>query len=236
MNRPAQPQAFQRRDILNEAQRARARGRFQRAVQLYEYVLAVDPDDLEAAARLAPLLALLGRNFEAWRRFRCVGKQLLAQRRTEWALAVFRDATRCLPQEFEAWRITAEIERKLGRPEAAYETLLDGRTRFRTMLQRDQAVALLELALEIDPWAPDVLMDLAQLYARGGQEERAIAVLEGLARRSDGAWPRRVRAAQWRITWSPQHAWLWLNAAIPILGHATGRTAAALLETPTGRG
>jgi tetratricopeptide (TPR) repeat protein len=203
---------FDRKQLLSEAQRARARGRIKRAIGLYQYTLASEPDSVEIATRLAPLLAFDGRSFEAWRHFRNAGRALLRQGRREWALAIFRDATRCLPQEFEAWRISAELERKLGRRELAFETLLEGRNQFRLALQRDQAIALLELAREVEPWDVDVVVDLSQLLARTGQVTRALDLLEELALHSEADDKRRVRTAQWRITWSPHHAWLALSA------------------------
>jgi tetratricopeptide (TPR) repeat protein len=208
------PQSDRRR-ILNEAQRARARRRFRRAIALYQEALAAEPDNYEIVSRLAPLLAFDGRHFEAWRYFRAAGQALLRDKHPEWALALFREASHCLPHEFDAWRVSSEIERKLGRVDLAYETLLTGRNHFRSPIHRDQAVALLELARRIEPWDPVVVIDLAGLLARTDRVDRALALLERYADRCARCDLAKVRAAQWRITWSPHHAWQWLSALLP---------------------
>jgi thioredoxin-like negative regulator of GroEL len=202
----------ERRLLVAQAQRARRAGRRRRAIALYQRGLALEPDDIEVALALAPLLAWEGRHFEAWSLFRQAGKALLRGGRLEWCLAVFKDATRCLPFEFEAWRICAELEQKLRRPEDARETLLEGRQHFRSPALRGQAVALLKLARSLDPWHPDIVIDLAQLTAQNEQEEDALDLLRHLALRCSARDIRRVRAAQLRMTWSVRFAVLWWNA------------------------
>lgn len=213
----ADESGYDRKRLMLEAQRARARGRHRRAIVLYQYAQSREPGCAEIAARLAPILAYEGRHYEAWRQFRAAGKILLRQGRVEWALSIFHEATRCMPQECEAWRVSAELERKLGRDEQALQTLIEGRSHFRSALRRDQAIALLEQAREIEPWHPDVTVDLAGLLSQTGQGARALEILEELAQQSDESLATRARAAQFRITWSPQHAWLWLTSAVPRL-------------------
>ena len=101
---------------------------------------------------------------------------------------------------------------KLGREDAAFETLLDGRTHFRHPRSRAQAVALLARARAIEPWDPEIVLDLAKLYARGDQTEAALDLLAAVAQRVHGPTLRRVRAQQWRITLSMRYALLWCRA------------------------
>ncbi len=200
--------------ILAEAQRAKLRARNARAITLYQYAQSLASDSAEIASRLAPLLALEGRHFEAWRQFQRAGRVLLRQNRTEWALSVFYEATRMLPMECEAWRVCAAIERSLGRMDHALETLLEGRRQFRSALNRDQAISLLELARRIEPWEPDIVIDLACLLSQTGQVDRGLLMLEELIGRCPDEQLSRARAAQLRITWSPCHIWLWLETCV----------------------
>lgn len=202
----------EKRLLVAQAQRARRGGRRRRAIALYQRALALEPDDLEVALALAPLLAWEGRHFESWSLFRHAGKSLLRSGRLEWCLSVFKDATRCLPFEFEAWRICAELEQKLRRPEDARETLLEGRQHFRSPALRGQAVALLKLARELDPWHPEIVIDLAQLTGQNEQEDDALDLLRHLALRCGARDVRRIRAAQLRMTWSVRFALLWWTA------------------------
>jgi Flp pilus assembly protein TadD len=140
-----------------------------------------------------------------------VGRRLLREGHHTRSLAVFREATRCLPFEFEAWRIAAEIERKLGREEDAQLTLLEARRQFRSRFESAQAIALLELVRELDPWDHEVVMDLARLYAQSDQIGRALRLLDSLAVHSEGRELRLVRWQQWQISHSFAHWRGWLR-------------------------
>ena len=47
-------------------------------------------------------------------------------RKTRRALSIFYQATRMLPTQSDAWRMSAFLEKKLGRPGHALDTLLEG--------------------------------------------------------------------------------------------------------------
>lgn len=199
---------------LAEAHRAKLQGRYGRAVALYEFAQTLTRDHSMIACRLAPLLAHEGRHFESWRQFQRAGRALMRQDHPEWALSIYREATRMLPLEFDAWRICASIERRLGRLDQALETLLEGRRRFRSALHRDQAIALLGLARKLDPWDPDIVIDLAAQLNQAGQIKRARQLLEELIERSPEPDLSRVLAARSRMTWSPGHVWRWLESFV----------------------
>jgi thioredoxin-like negative regulator of GroEL len=106
----------------------------------------------------------------------------------------------------------AELEVRLGRDEAAFETLLDGRMCFAGTGERAEAIGLLLRAREIEPWDIDVALDLARLYSRTDRAGAALELLAPLAARVQGRGLRRVRALQWRITLSFRFAARWLQA------------------------
>jgi tetratricopeptide (TPR) repeat protein len=205
---------MERRRLLDEANRTRAAGRRSRAIAIYRQILGEDPEDMEIAFKLAELLAAEGQSFESWNLFRAVGKALLGARRHAQCLATFREATRCLPFEFDAWRITAELEIKLGREEDAQLTLLEGRRQFKSRFDRAQAIELLRMARKIEPWDHDVVMDLARLYSQTDQARQALVLLERLAVHSEGRPLRGVRWLQWQISHSFHHLRLWLKVVM----------------------
>jgi tetratricopeptide (TPR) repeat protein len=202
-----------RRRLLAEANKSRARGRNRRAIHIYRQLLAEDAQDVEVQVKLAGLLAGEGERFESWNIYRSAGKLLLADRRHEQCLVTFKEAARALPYEFEAWRITAELEQKLGREEEAYQTLLEGRRQFRTRFDSAQAIELLRLARQIEPWDHDVVLDLARQYAQSDQSARALRLLDTQAVHSEGHDLRAVRWAQWQISHSFHYLRLWLRGA-----------------------
>lgn len=205
---------YDRTRILAAADRARARGSRRKAIALFRRVLAVEARDAELHWKLAPLLAHSGQHFDAWQSFRIAARDLIRQKRAEQALACYREATRCLPLQVEAWQETARLESELGRGRDALDTWLAARRAFKRRRHRAQAIAMLRAAREIEPWNPDVVCDLARLLARTDQSPEALALLEELAGGCDGRELRRVRGVQWCIARTVSHTWLWLQAAV----------------------
>jgi tetratricopeptide (TPR) repeat protein len=201
-----------RRRLLAEANQARNRRQDRRAIALYRAILLEDPRNVDVALRVAPLLASRGEAFEAWQLFRMAATELNRARRYDACLAALRDACRCVPHEYDAWRLRAELEQKLGREQDAYDTLLEGGKRFDRPHSATQAIALLTRARTIEPWDPEVALDLARLYARTGMTESALTLLASLAPRVTGRALRRARGLQWRITLSFYHGWRWVQA------------------------
>ena len=198
-------------ELLAEAHRARNRGRERRAIALYKRVLLEDPNNADVALRVAPMLARRGHSFEAWQIYRAAARNLARAKRWSECLAVYREACGFVPWEFEAWRLCAELQLKMGRDSAAFETLIDGRNQFRDPHSRAQAIALLSRARAIEAWDPHVVLDLARLYSRTDQIDASLELLSCLALRVRGTWLRRVRGLQWRITLSPRYGFLWLQ-------------------------
>jgi len=205
---------YDRKQLITKAHRARNRGRVRQAISLYRRILIEEPRNTEVAIQAAPLLAYHGASFEAWQLFRTAAAELLRSRRAEAGLGVLVEACRCVPHEYEAWLRRARLELKLGREETAYQTLLEGRQHFRTSQTRAQAIALLTRARAIEPWDPEVCIDLARLYMGTEQVEVALELLASLADRVRGLELRRVRALQWRITFSFRDGWRWLCALL----------------------
>ena len=195
--------------LLTEAHRARNKGRDRVAIRLYRRILVENPQNLEVALRVAPMLAWAGESFEAWQLYRRVALEYARARKYTECLAVYRDACRFVPFEFEAWRLCAELQIKLNRPDGAFETLVDGRMNFGGPNSRAQAIALLTRAREIEPWDDHLLLDLAKLYADNDQADLALELLSTLACRVSGSMLRSVRLLQLRLTFSLRYLFLW---------------------------
>jgi tetratricopeptide (TPR) repeat protein len=201
-----------RKRLLAEANRELQDGDVRAALALYRRVLLEEPRNAAVALRAAPLLARIGSDFESWQLFRMASQELMRARRREECLAALKEACRCVPHEFEAWRLRSELELKLGREDAAFETLLEGRRAFRQPQGRAQAIALLERARQIEPWDVEVGLDLARLYAKTDQRHAALELLELLALRAEAHELRRVAARRVLITWALRDFWAWIRA------------------------
>jgi tetratricopeptide (TPR) repeat protein len=197
--RPVRGREFQ---LLTEAHRARKRGRNRAAIRLYKRILIENPQNVDVALRVAPMLAMGGEGFEAWQLYRRAALDYARQKQFAECLSVYREACRFVPFEFDAWRLCAELQLKMNRPEGAFETLVDGRMHFGGPNTRAQAIALLARARTIEPWDDDLLLDLARLYSQNDQSDVALELLGTLACRVEGRALRQVRYLQWRLTYS----------------------------------
>lgn len=214
---------YDRKWLLAEAEKARVRGRRQRAISFYRRILAAEPHDPNLHARVAPLLATTGKRFDAWQSYRQAAQAHLKNKSQDEALALYREATKVLPMQIEAWRWVAKLELQRERSEAAINALLEGRAKFRSKRRRPEAIALLREARSIDAWRLDIVLDLARLLRRSRQAPEAQWILGQLAERMSGRDLRIVRGAQWRIEPSLKHSWNWLRAAFAAQRSLAGR-------------
>jgi len=205
---------YDRLRVMEEAERARSRKKRRKAISLYRWVLAVEPNNAELHAKLAPLLAETGQSFDAWRSYRVTASAAMRERRDDKALAIYRDAANHLPHEMQAWQRLAHLLAKQGEKGEAIGVLIEGSRQFRTPFLRSEAVHLLRRARAIDPWNYAVVFELSRQLGRSGQCEEARLLLEGLAQRTGRHRLRRVRAAQVRLNKNPAAAWRWLRSII----------------------
>ena len=225
--------SYDRTRVLKAAARARNRRRRKKAILLYRWVLAVEPGNAEIHGKLAPLLAKAGHHFDAWVSFRRAARGLAKDGMLEKALGIYREAASCLPRQIETSLAIFELERQRGRDPDAKEALLEGRRRFRRRKYRPQAIYLLRRMRSIDPWEPDTVLDLARLLNKTGQQREGEILLHDLASRLQGRDLRRVRFAQWRMSPTLAHTWLWLSAALLSRG---GSPAARAKRSPRSLG
>jgi thioredoxin-like negative regulator of GroEL len=205
---------YDRRRVMEEAERARSRRKRRRAIALYRWVLAVEPNNAELHAKLAPLLAETGQSFDAWRSYRVTASAALRERRPDKALAIYRDAANHLPHETQAWQRLAHLLAKQGDMVEAVGVLIEGSRQFRTHFLRSEAAHLLRRARTFDPWNYDVVLELAKHLRQSDQRDEARLLLEGLAQRNGGHRLRRVQAARLRLDKSPAAAWRWLRSVV----------------------
>jgi tetratricopeptide (TPR) repeat protein len=204
---------YDRKWLLAEAEKARARGRRRRAISFYRRILAAEPHDAYLHARVAPLLAATGQRFDAWQSYRKAAQVLLKNKGREDAIALYREAAKMLPHQIEAWQSAAKLELERGRGDCALTVLLEGRAKFRSRRRRAEAIALLREARSIEPGRVDIALDLVRLLWRSGQTPEAQWILGQLAEQFDGRDLRIVRGVQWRIEPSLKNSWNWIRAA-----------------------
>lgn len=191
---------YDRGAALAVAEKARSRGRTRKAVRFYLKVLQHEPNDHQTNARVAPLLARLGRWEESRSCFDKAAEGFLAQGFAPKAIAVWSVAAQHFPEHVEYWERIANQQVIGGRKQDAVVTLMSGRARLRKKRQRPLAMLLLRQALALDPTHVDATLDLASLLRKDdarAEARRLLTTMLGYVR--SRAVRRRVRFALFRV-------------------------------------
>ncbi|HEY3451648.1 MAG TPA: tetratricopeptide repeat protein [Myxococcales bacterium] len=199
-----------RQERLAAAGRARAKGRYKKAIAEYREALAQQPDDPATHAKLGPLLAKVGDFPGAWGAFVAAGERYFDQGFVEKSLAVYLQAAEAMPWHPKTWKAAARMLLDKGRRADAYKLLLDGRDHLRRRSQRPEAIELLVVAVKLDDSDFEVMIDLARLHRKVDRADDALEVLNTLAQRSKGAQLKRVRREYFALGPSARTAWRWL--------------------------
>ena len=204
---------YNRETALTVAEKARAKGSVRKAVKWYRKVLENTPGDAQVRAKIAPLLARLGRADESRAAFDMAADGFMAQGFSPKAIAVWTLAAHTFPEHVQYWERIANEQVMQGRKADAVVALLDGRGKLRKKRQRPLAVLLLRQVLELEPGKVEVTLDLADLLRRDGGKDEAKRLLYGaLLRVGRGRMRRKVRLLQFRIEPSFRGALDWALA------------------------
>ncbi len=206
---------FDRIEAIAAADRHRARGSRRKAIAGYRKVLEVDPSDVTAHSKLAPLLAEAGQRGEALASFHLAAQGHVKTGFVDRAVSVYVQAATFFPYEAMLWEELGRLYlmREL-RADAVKALLTGGRTLGKRSASRADGARLLGEALAIEPWHPEATLALAHLQAKVGQRSEAKALLTGLADRARGRDLRRARGALFRLSPTPANATRWIKAAL----------------------
>jgi thioredoxin-like negative regulator of GroEL len=205
---------YDRKKLLRDAEAACEKRRWRRAMRGFGQILAAEPNNAEMHYRIAPLLARTGHHFEAWESFRIAAASPEISENSAQTAALYKTATELMPNCVEAWREYSRALLRHQESDAALRVLREARSHFKRRRFRPQAIALLRDIQKLDPWKPNVVLDLCQLLGRRGQSAEALFLLDELDRRTKGRIQRRVRALAWRIDPTLTQTWRWIRSAL----------------------
>ncbi|MBI5067352.1 MAG: tetratricopeptide repeat protein [Deltaproteobacteria bacterium] len=201
-----------RRDIAQAADRARARGRLEKAAAGYRRLLVEQPSDPSTSLKLGEVLARMGDEDGAAACFRAAAQRHLAAGFTDRASAVVTTAVEALPLSIEFRQESARLQILRGRGADALKVLVAGGEALARARRRPEAIGLLRRAREIEPWHLETVLLLARLLARTGEREEARALCAGLEARVRGPALRRARWLSFRLSPGLRTFWRWLRA------------------------
>jgi tetratricopeptide (TPR) repeat protein len=201
---------YDRAVALATAEKARGRGQVRKAVRWYLKVLKQAPADLQTNAKIAPLLAKLGRWTDSQKCFETAAQGFLALGFAPKAIAIWRVAAHTFPEWVEYWERIANQLVMMGKKQDAVLSLLEGRAHLRKKRQRRLAILLLQQVRTLDPCHVPATLDLADLLRRDGSSGEARRLLGSiLAYARVRNLRRRVRFALFRLepTWRGAVDW-----------------------------
>lgn len=204
---------YDRGTAIATADKAKAGGRIRKAVKWYRKVLDKEPHDPNVRAKIAPLLARLGKHDESRASFDMAAGGFLAQGFSPKAIAIWTVAAQTYPEHVQYWERIANEQVIRGKKADAVLALLGGRKQLRKKRQRHLAATLLRQVLELEPGNVEATLDLAGLLRVDGSRDEAKSLLKSaLLRVGRGPLRRKVRFAQFRLEPSFRGALDWALA------------------------
>ena len=179
---------FDRDEILEQASRARSRAAVApRGRAVSRGARASSPTASRSTNGSLPLLAITRQEFDAWNSYRAIAHAALREGREDRGIAIFREATRALPQEIQAWQGLARLLVRQSELDAAVEVLLEGSRQFRSHFLRPHAIHLLRRARAVDPWHFEAVLELADSPRPRRSTGRGLDAARGVGRALPGA-------------------------------------------------
>jgi tetratricopeptide (TPR) repeat protein len=203
---------YDRKRLLKAAEAAAKKRHFRRAVRLYRQILAAERRNPEIHMRIAPMLARIGRRFDAWESFQIAAAAPEIADDPQRSAALFAKAAVALPKNVEVWRALSRARLRCQEPDAAIAALRKGRRNFRRKRVVYEAIVLLRDALDLSPMRADLVLDLSRQLLRSGQASEALFLLEALDEKAHGETQVAVRRLIWRIDPTFGNTWRWLRA------------------------
>ncbi len=202
------PASYDRSDILREAERHRSRGRTRKAIREYERVLAVDPQDVEVHARVAPLYIRARRKDKATASLRRVVAWYERQGFVDKAIAELRLVLKLDRRDLAARLHLADLYVAKALTANALRLLERARRTFRGRQFLKQALAVEEKILRIAPNDFRAQVAKAQLLSKAGRAREARQLLLAMELRCAREGNRkRWRTTRWLLSRHAFCAW-----------------------------
>jgi len=201
-----------RSEVLAAADKLRVKGKYARAVEEYRKALQLDPADADVLAKIAPLLAKLGKRDEALHDFRAAADSYVERGFVDRAVSVYTQAATAYPKEASLWETLGQLHQERGRRADGIKALLAGAAHCKGKEGRPAALKLLRQALEYDSLHIDATVALARLLKADGQRAAARTLLDELSGGIRGPARKRLLAARFKLFPGPASLFHWLRA------------------------
>ena len=203
---------FDREETLRRAEDFRSRKKPKQAIAELRRMIAVDPKDAAAHAKLGPLLVSAGQGVEALESFRIAADDLDARGFADKALSLWLQIAQTKVSDLDAWEKVAQFHVTRGRKADGVKVLLQAAGAQQGKEGRPRAVHLLENALLFEPQHLEAILQLAPLLVKEQRAADARTMLENALAFTTGTDTRRVRKKLFGLFPGFKTLWRWLRS------------------------
>ncbi|MSN27190.1 MAG: tetratricopeptide repeat protein [Geobacter sp.] len=162
--------------LVEEAQKHVLRGQLDKAVKLYEQIMAMDPSSVNLRQKFAELLVKSGRMDDARIEFETIGKYFSKNGFFLKAIAVYKQLQKLFPADFLISLTLAELNEKHGLTTNAlseYKLVFDY---YERSGNNAEALKILDRMQTIDPGNVPIKIKLAEDYFKNDKKKDAYAL------------------------------------------------------------
>lgn len=164
--------------FLASAQKNLQKNQVAKAIKDYQQILKIDSADVRCRQKLAELLGRDRRIEEALTEYEAVAKHYAKTGFYLKAIAVYKQMQKLDPAKSEIYHHLAELNEKqglLGNALAEYRNLV---AHYEKQKMYNEASAVLQKMRELEPENLNILVKIAEIYAKSGLKDRAREELE----------------------------------------------------------
>lgn len=184
--------------LVEDAQKCILRGQFDKAVTIYEQILALEPTAINHHQKLAELLIKCGRNDDARKEFETIGNHFSKSGFYLKAIAVYKQLQKLFPEDFSLSLTLAELNEKHGLVANAlseYKLVYEFHEKSGN---RIEALAILNRMQNVDPGNIPIKIKLGEAYFQQRRNAESYAVFSKIIslvlERNDSAMLSRMCA------------------------------------------
>ena len=177
--------------LVENAQKLMLRGQFDKAVKIYEQIIALEPTAINHRQKLAELLIKCGRNDDARKELETIGKYFSKNGFYLKAIAVYKQLQKFFPADISLTLKLAELNEKHG---LVANALSEYKLVFEFYEKADnipEALSILDRMQNVDPQNIPIKIKLAEAYVQHGKRNESydlfLKTASLLLERSDNA-------------------------------------------------
>ncbi|MFH1026705.1 MAG: tetratricopeptide repeat protein, partial [Pseudomonadota bacterium] len=167
--------------LIEEAQKLVLRGQLDKAVKIYEQVMALEPSAINLRQKLAELLIKAGRIDDARKEFETIGRHFSKNGFYLKAIAVYKQLQKLFPADYLISLTLAELNEKHGLTANAlseYKLVFDYYEKFGNS---SEALKILDKMQAVDPGNVPIKIKLAEAYYQNNKKDESYALFSKTA-------------------------------------------------------